>query len=402
MGDPGLDRGECAPLRRRAPAGSPCHPGHLHGSGHRLPARGKRVVRPDRGLAVLALRPRGSHDGALGDGRREPSVKQRRDSRNHPGRRKRDELEAFRNQAAQVSDDANVTRTQKSPGTSGALSRGKSGLMWLRLDVPLAERVGFEPTAPCGTPDFESGTIDHSATSPESGLAAVRWEAKIQHPLGCQSSGVHDSSTFPLAPAVNSCRDGVANTPRAARIRLRFVLRHSIPHVPRVVPWTSAGPASARRHPRRALSPGGNRPAPQAAQGRHLRRRRHRQARRPQHPRRRCNRRAARRCRRSRTATCARASWNRSPSSNRPPAAATRRGSSRWNRWAASTTPGSSAGPCAAAAVGSATASSSSAPRATTSTSPSSSSSTRAGPDTPSHQQALSPRNAGSSRAACR
>src|SRR5450759_4742933 len=30
----------------------------------------------------------------------------------------------------------------------------------------LAERVGFEPTVPCGTPDFESGTIDHSATSP--------------------------------------------------------------------------------------------------------------------------------------------------------------------------------------------------------------------------------------------
>ena len=32
----------------------------------------------------------------------------------------------------------------------------------------LAERVGFEPTVPCGTPDFESGTIDHSATSPDS------------------------------------------------------------------------------------------------------------------------------------------------------------------------------------------------------------------------------------------
>ena len=31
----------------------------------------------------------------------------------------------------------------------------------------LAERVGFEPTVPCGTPDFESGTFDHSATSPQ-------------------------------------------------------------------------------------------------------------------------------------------------------------------------------------------------------------------------------------------
>jgi DNA-binding transcriptional LysR family regulator len=30
----------------------------------------------------------------------------------------------------------------------------------------VAERVGFEPTVPCGTPDFESGTFDHSATSP--------------------------------------------------------------------------------------------------------------------------------------------------------------------------------------------------------------------------------------------
>ena len=30
----------------------------------------------------------------------------------------------------------------------------------------MAERVGFEPTVPCGTPDFESGTFDHSATSP--------------------------------------------------------------------------------------------------------------------------------------------------------------------------------------------------------------------------------------------
>ena len=32
--------------------------------------------------------------------------------------------------------------------------------------IALAERVGFEPTVPCGTPDFESGTFDHSATSP--------------------------------------------------------------------------------------------------------------------------------------------------------------------------------------------------------------------------------------------
>ncbi len=28
--------------------------------------------------------------------------------------------------------------------------------------------MGFEPTVPCGTPDFESGTFGHSATSPVS------------------------------------------------------------------------------------------------------------------------------------------------------------------------------------------------------------------------------------------
>jgi hypothetical protein len=30
----------------------------------------------------------------------------------------------------------------------------------------LEEKVGFEPTVPFGTPDFESGTFGHSATSP--------------------------------------------------------------------------------------------------------------------------------------------------------------------------------------------------------------------------------------------
>lgn len=29
-----------------------------------------------------------------------------------------------------------------------------------------AEREGFKPPVPCGTPDFESGTFDHSDTSP--------------------------------------------------------------------------------------------------------------------------------------------------------------------------------------------------------------------------------------------
>ncbi len=40
----------------------------------------------------------------------------------------------------------------------------------------LAEREGFEPSEPCGSPDFESGTFDHSATSPVVSVqrAAVR------------------------------------------------------------------------------------------------------------------------------------------------------------------------------------------------------------------------------------
>ena len=33
----------------------------------------------------------------------------------------------------------------------------------------MAEKEGFEPSVPCGTPDFESGTFDHSATSPGAG-----------------------------------------------------------------------------------------------------------------------------------------------------------------------------------------------------------------------------------------
>jgi hypothetical protein len=34
------------------------------------------------------------------------------------------------------------------------------------LGLYLEEEVGFEPTVPCGTPDFESGTFGHSATLP--------------------------------------------------------------------------------------------------------------------------------------------------------------------------------------------------------------------------------------------
>jgi hypothetical protein len=36
----------------------------------------------------------------------------------------------------------------------------------MSMDASLAERVGFEPTVPCGTTVFETAPIDHSGTSP--------------------------------------------------------------------------------------------------------------------------------------------------------------------------------------------------------------------------------------------
>ena len=59
------------------------------------------------------------------------------------------------------------------PNQCGGLSGGpensknKKALVSKGLVIKLAERVGFEPTVPCSTPDFESGTFDHSATSPQ-------------------------------------------------------------------------------------------------------------------------------------------------------------------------------------------------------------------------------------------
>ena len=54
-------------------------------------------------------------------------------------------------------------------GLRGGLRRHKTKkpLSFKGLIANLAERVGFEPTVPCSTPDFESGTFDHSATSPQ-------------------------------------------------------------------------------------------------------------------------------------------------------------------------------------------------------------------------------------------
>jgi hypothetical protein len=43
---------------------------------------------------------------------------------------------------------------------------GIFGYWWMAMGKYVAEKEGFEPSVPCGTPDFESGTFDHSATSP--------------------------------------------------------------------------------------------------------------------------------------------------------------------------------------------------------------------------------------------
>ena len=62
---------------------------------------------------------------------------------------------------------------------------GKPTLQWRQggpAPCALAERVGFEPTVPCDTPDFESGTIDHSVTSP------CRGPAKLSHAPGKRKS----------------------------------------------------------------------------------------------------------------------------------------------------------------------------------------------------------------------
>ena len=48
----------------------------------------------------------------------------------------------------------------------------------------LAERVGFEPTVPCGTPDFESGTIDHSVTSPWPGAETAKTTGQMKAEKG--------------------------------------------------------------------------------------------------------------------------------------------------------------------------------------------------------------------------
>ena len=59
-----------------------------------------------------------------------------------------------------------------------------------RCGLKVAEREGFEPSVPCDTPDFESGTIDHSATSP--GASAGSW-AMLRQNESRKFSGVQEA-----------------------------------------------------------------------------------------------------------------------------------------------------------------------------------------------------------------
>ena len=56
---------------------------------------------------------------------------------------------------------------------------------------PMEERVGFEPTVPCGTTVFETVPIDHSGTSPQKACTRERARSKggpIAETLGpCQA-----------------------------------------------------------------------------------------------------------------------------------------------------------------------------------------------------------------------
>jgi hypothetical protein len=49
--------------------------------------------------------------------------------------------------------------------------RATKGIRSFRRKRKMAERVGFEPTEPCGSPVFKTGAIDHSTTSPDAGFA---------------------------------------------------------------------------------------------------------------------------------------------------------------------------------------------------------------------------------------
>ena len=86
----------------------------------------------------------------------------------------------------------------------------------------MAERVGFEPTVPCGTPHFQCGAFDHSTISPQNRLKTVR-NYIIHHLCRFCQSFLQNTSLFlqtvcpaanRLAPAIPMARLSLPFTPR--------------------------------------------------------------------------------------------------------------------------------------------------------------------------------------------
>ena len=77
---------------------------------------------------------------------------------------------AVQSQPASVVVESVVLRGEK-PDLTALVQQGPN--------VKLAEREGFEPPEPCGSPHFECGALDHSATSPVCGGENV--EARAQN-----------------------------------------------------------------------------------------------------------------------------------------------------------------------------------------------------------------------------
>src|ERR1700749_1579263 len=77
----------------------------------------------------------------------------------------------------------------------------------MSANVILAERVGFEPTVGGNpTPDFESGTFDHSATSPESVvfLALLCKRQNYSRPAEKRKSLFEKSSRLTVIPPASA------------------------------------------------------------------------------------------------------------------------------------------------------------------------------------------------------
>ena len=64
----------------------------------------------------------------------------------------------------------------------------------------LAEREGFEPSEPCGSLDFESSTIDHSATSPGAANTALFYqpESNSENQGRCAGAGLPRAGGLPM------------------------------------------------------------------------------------------------------------------------------------------------------------------------------------------------------------